>query len=166
MENRKQILTKEKALQKLERMALEIAEQLSEEKVDLYLIGIEKKGVIISQLIQQYLKPYFKNNIHSLSVSLNKDEPNEIVLSKTVNFNNCNVIIIDDVANSGKSLMYAIKPILEFLPKRIQTLVLVERTYKKFPIKPDYIGLSIATTIQEHISVEFTNGEITGAYLI
>ena len=166
MKKQKLILNKEQANQKLHRMALEIAEQLSEDNADLYLIGVAKKGVVTSEFIFQYLQPYFQKKMELLSVELNKDAPSEITLSKSVNFNNSNVILIDDVANSGKTLTYALKPLLEFHPKRIQTLVLVERTYKKFPIKPDYIGLSIATTIQEHISVEIENNEVIGAYLI
>ena len=166
MKKQKLILNKEQANQKLHRMALEIAEQLSEDNANLYLIGVAKKGVVISEFIFQYLQPYFQKKMELLSVELNKDAPSEITLSKSVNFNNSKVILIDDVANSGKTLTYALKPLLEFHPKRIQTLVLVERTYKKFPIKPDYIGLSIATTIQEHISVEIENNEVIGAYLI
>ena len=100
-----------------------------------------------------------------LSVELNKDAPSEITLSKSVNFNNSNVILIDDVANSGKTLTYAFKTIVRiFIPERIQTLVLVERTYKKFfLIKPDYIGLSIATdNSRTFISVEIENNEVIG----
>jgi pyrimidine operon attenuation protein/uracil phosphoribosyltransferase len=75
------------------------------------------------------------------------------------------VIIIDDVANSGKTLLYAVKPFLEFQPKKIQTLVLVERSHNNFPVRPDYVGLSISTTLQEHIFVEVKDGEVTGAYM-
>jgi pyrimidine operon attenuation protein/uracil phosphoribosyltransferase len=63
-------------------------------------------------------------------------------------------------------MLYALKPFLNFQPKQIQTLVLVERTHKTFPVQPDYVGLSIATTLEEHIYVELKGDEITGAYLI
>jgi pyrimidine operon attenuation protein/uracil phosphoribosyltransferase len=75
------------------------------------------------------------------------------------------IILIDDVASSGKTMLYALKPFLEMQPKKIETLVLVERTHKTFPVKVDYVGLSVATTLQEHIYVEVTEGEITGAYM-
>lgn len=166
MKKQKLILNKEQSHHKLQRMALEIAEQLSEDNAELYLIGVAKKGVVISEILYPYLQPYFQQKIKLLSVELHKDLPTKITLSKNVNFNDCNIILVDDVANSGKTLTYALKPLLEFHPKRIQTLVLVERTYKKFPIKPDYIGLSISTTIQEHILVEIENNEVIGAYLI
>ena len=76
------------------------------------------------------------------------------------------VIIVDDVVSSGKTLLYSVKPFLEFQPKKIQTLVLVERSYKSFPVRPDYVGLSISTTLLEHIFVEVKNDEVTGAYLV
>jgi pyrimidine operon attenuation protein/uracil phosphoribosyltransferase len=73
--------------------------------------------------------------------------------------------LIDDVANSGKTLSFALKPFLEYQPKKIQTLVLVERSHKAFPVQPDYVGLSVATTIQEHIYVEVEGETVMGAYL-
>jgi len=69
------------------------------------------------------------------------------------------------VANSGKTLLYALKPFLDYQPQKIQTLILVERSHKTFPIHPDYVGLSIATTLQEHIYVEVNSEEVLGAYL-
>jgi pyrimidine operon attenuation protein/uracil phosphoribosyltransferase len=75
------------------------------------------------------------------------------------------VILVDDVANSGKTLLYALKPFLSFHPRKIQTLVLVERTHKMFPVNSDYVGLSVATTLQENIIVEVSNGEVTGAWM-
>jgi pyrimidine operon attenuation protein / uracil phosphoribosyltransferase len=69
------------------------------------------------------------------------------------------------VANSGKTLLYSMKPFLEFHPKKIQALVLVERRHNAFPVKPDYVGLSIATTLQEHIYVEIEGERVKGAWL-
>jgi pyrimidine operon attenuation protein / uracil phosphoribosyltransferase len=78
---------------------------------------------------------------------------------------NKTVILVDDVANTGKTMLYALKPFLASRPARIQTLVLVERSHKLFPIQTDYAGLSLATTLQEHISVETKGDTITGAWL-
>lgn len=91
--------------------------------------------------------------------------PVDIVLSKQLDFNDKNILLVDDVANSGKTLLYALKPLLAFHPKRIQTLVLVERMHKLFPVKPDFVGLSVATTLQDNIIVEVEGDEITGAYI-
>ena len=62
-------------------------------------------------------------------------------------------IIVDDVANTGRTIFYAFKPLLEVLPKKVEVAVLINREHKSFPIKVDYQGLSLATTVQENIEV-------------
>jgi pyrimidine operon attenuation protein/uracil phosphoribosyltransferase len=71
---------------------------------------------------------------------------------------------VDDVASSGRTLLYACKPILETLPKKLEIAVLVDRTHKSFPVQADYVGLSLATTLKENILVEIGEGEMA-AYL-
>ena len=87
------------------------------------------------------------------------------MLSKAIDFNDKVIIVVDDVANSGKTLLYALKPFLDFHPRKIQTLVLVARSHNSFPVHPDYVGLSIATTLQEHIYVEVGDDKVLGAYM-
>ena len=72
------------------------------------------------------------------------------------------IIVVDDVANSGKTLLYAMKPFLNFHPRKIESLVLVGRTHKAFPVQPDYTGLFLSTTLQEHIYVEVGDGRAKG----
>jgi Pyrimidine operon attenuation protein/uracil phosphoribosyltransferase len=100
-----------------------------------------------------------------ITITLDKKEPTDVSLSKSVDINGKVIILIDDVSNSGKTLLYALKPFIEFHPKKIQILVLVERTHTSFPVRPDYVGLSIATTLQEHIFVEVKGEVVMGAYL-
>lgn len=164
MPDKKYILDKRTAEQKLHRMALEIAEQLHDEK-ELVLIGIKSSGLVIAEEIRRLLEQYLSYSIQVISASLDKRMPTTIELSHQIEFNDKSVIVTDDVSNSGKTLLYALKPLLEFQPKRIQTLVLVERMHKQFSIQPDYVGLSIATTLQDHIYVETENGKVTGAYI-
>jgi pyrimidine operon attenuation protein/uracil phosphoribosyltransferase len=159
------ILSKEVAEKKMKRMALEMAEQLSGETQPVILIGIKESGLVIAEKMQKILRPLFSTDIQLLSCSMNKKVPTDVTFSRMLNFDNLNVVIIDDVTNSGRTLLYALKPLMDFHPKRVQTLALVERMHKTFPIKPDYVGLSVATTLQEHIQVEVENGEVTGAYL-
>ena len=165
MEQNRNILNKEVAEQKLHRLALEIAESLSGDDAPLILIGIRNSGMAVAEKICTFLRPYINVPLDILSVSFDKHVPAEIVLSKEMDFNDKNIIIIDDVCNSGKTLLYACKPLLNYYPRRIQTLVLIERMHKLFPIKPDYVGLSLATTMQDHIHVQVREGEITGAYI-
>ncbi|RFM28070.1 phosphoribosyltransferase family protein [Deminuibacter soli] len=165
MSNRNYILSKEAALEKLHRMALEIAEQISEDNVPVMLIGVKQNGLVIAEKIAHLLRRYVSVEVQLLSVTLDKAHPGNAVLSEAVDLNDKNIIVVDDVINSGRTLLYALKPLLQYLPRRIQTLVLVERMHKLYPIKPDYVGSSIATTLQDHISVVVENGEVTGAYV-
>jgi pyrimidine operon attenuation protein/uracil phosphoribosyltransferase len=91
--------------------------------------------------------------------------PKEVILSENINLNDLNVVLIDDVANSGKTLLYGLKPFLDYYPRTVQTMVMVERMHKLYPVKPDYVGLSVATTLEDHIQLEVTNDEVIGAYI-
>lgn len=74
------------------------------------------------------------------------------------------MVVVDDVANSGRTMLYALKPLLEFLPKKIQTAVLVDRKHKSFPLSVDFVGYSLATTLQDMVLVEMNGEEIVSAY--
>ena len=165
MAERKYILNKEEAEHKLHRMVLELAENLSTDSERIILIGIRNSGMVIAEKIGALLKNYLSNEIKIISITLDKTHPTHVELSEAIDFNNLHEIIADDVTNSGRTLLYALKPLLDFHPKSIQTMVLVERMHKLFPVKPDYVGLSVATTLLEHIQVEVMNGEVIGAYV-
>lgn len=164
MPEKKYILSADVAEKKLRRMALEIAERNYEEK-ELLLIGIKENGIIIAQLISEYLKANFKGKIEVVALSMDKKKPAAITFDASIDFNNRIVLLIDDVANSGRTMLYALKPLLEQYPKKIQTLALVERTHKTFPVDVDYVGFSVSTTLDEHIYVEVENGKVTGAWM-
>jgi pyrimidine operon attenuation protein/uracil phosphoribosyltransferase len=100
-----------------------------------------------------------------IEISLDKRRPGPVTLSESLPFDDQVIIIIDDVAMSGKTLLYAMKPFLDFHPRKIESLVLVERSYKAFPVQPDYKGLSLSTTLQEHIYVEVDGDNVRGAWL-
>lgn len=157
------ILPREAALEKLHRMALQIAENIGEENTTLILIGIEKSGLNIATKLKSYVELYCSSPIELISLSMDKKKPEQITLSDDFDFNDKNIILIDDVINSGKTFLYALKPLLDFHPRRIQTLAMIERMHKLFPIKPDYVGLSVATTAADNIKVIIEEGEIIGA---
>ena len=158
------ILSKEIAFRKLHRMAYEIAEQNINEP-QIILAGIKENGSIIAKILFSLLKDIFKGEIIIIEISIDKKNPKSISISEEMNFDNKIIIITDDVSNSGKTLLYAIKPFLNFYPKKIQTLVLVERSHKEFPVSPDYVGLSVSTALTEKIIVETENNEIERAKL-
>ena len=149
---------------KLKRMALEVAEQNADE-VELIIAAINGNGEIVAKKLEQELHHISPFYLRVATIILNKKDPVVVSIDPLTDFENKVVLIVDDVANSGKTLMYALKPFLSNHPKKIQTLVLVERSHKLFPIQTDYSGLSITTTLQEHISVETEKDEIVGAWL-
>lgn len=162
--SRKDILDTETVDMKLERMAFEIIENNLEEE-SIILIGIKDNGNVIAQNMKDILKKISPLKVKLVSLALDKKNPVDIELSEQLNPDGKVIIIVDDVANSGKTMLYALKPFLEFHPKKIQTLALVERTHKTFPVHLDYKGLSVATTFQEHIFVEVKGEKVLGAYL-
>lgn len=159
------ILSKEVAGKKLRRMAYEIFENNFDEK-EIILAGIRENGSMVARVIQKMLSEISSLKTELITITLDKKNPVEVLLSKKTGFNDKVIVVIDDVSNSGRTLLYALKPFLAFHPKKIQTLVLVERTHTSFPVRSDYVGLSVATTLQEHIYVEVDGEQISGAYLI
>jgi pyrimidine operon attenuation protein / uracil phosphoribosyltransferase len=127
MSKRRVILTADVAVEKLHRMALEIAEQLSNDDEELVIIGIEGAGKFgikgagkfIASKIAAYLEQYISCPLKLISLHLDKHAPSAITLSEEMNFDNKNILLIDDVSNSGKTLLYALKPLMQFQPKRI-----------------------------------------------
>jgi pyrimidine operon attenuation protein / uracil phosphoribosyltransferase len=162
VKNKNYILSAAVAEKKLQRMALEIAER-NYDAPQLILIGIKENGIVIAKKISGYLPLHFKGEVVVLELALDKKKPAAVTLSAAMDFNNKTIILIDDVANSGSTMLYALKPLLGQHPKKIQTLALVERTHKTFPVAVDYVGLSVSTSLDEHIYVEVENGEVLGA---
>jgi pyrimidine operon attenuation protein/uracil phosphoribosyltransferase len=163
-DTKKYILDQSVAEKKLRRMALQIIENNAEEK-ELILAGIRESGSVVARNIQQMISEISKIKTELIIITLDKRRPEAITLSKNIDFNDKVIIIIDDVANSGKTLLYAIKPFLEYHPRKIQSLVLIERSHNSFPVRPDYVGVTIATTLQEHIYVEVDAEKVVGAYM-
>lgn len=156
------ILSKEIAYRKIQRMAYEVLERNVNEK-QIILAGIKESGLIIAHILHGFLKEVYPGEIVVVEIALDKKNPKTISLSPQMDFENKVIIITDDVSNTGRTLLYSFKPFLDFYPKKIQTLVLVERSHKEFPVSPDYVGLSVSTALSEKIIVETKGEEISGA---
>ncbi len=145
-------------------MALEIAEHHAD-KSKIIIVGLKVNGVFIAQKIEEYLRPVFSGEIKTIALTINKKEPKEILLSEDADLKGQLMLLVDDVANSGRTMLYALRPLLEKYPAQIETLALVERTHKIFPVALNYVGLSVATTAAENIVVGVEGGEIMGAWI-
>jgi pyrimidine operon attenuation protein / uracil phosphoribosyltransferase len=156
------ILTQNIAAKKLKRMALQIAERNADVHT-IIIVGIKENGMFIAKEIAKQLEIIFGGKMQTIALSIDKKNPKEIALSENVSLANKAVLLVDDVSNSGKTLLYALAPLLAQNPSQIETLALVERTYKLFPVALNYVGLSVATKAEEHIEVIVEGGVIMGA---
>jgi len=153
--------------QKLSRLAFEVYENNFSEK-ELLVVGIEGNGYKVAQHLSEELKKISPLKITIGKITLNKEkpwegEPSIDFAEKT--FVNKTIILVDDVLNSGKTLMYAVKLFLDKPVKKINTVILVDRSHTRFPVKADYVGLTLSTTLQEHIEADFSKKEKEAVYL-
>ena len=162
----KKILDKEQIQEKIKRISYEVYEENFEDK-SILICGIEKNGSIIAKRIIKELESICDIKIEFMSINLNKKKPLNTVEIKSSknNIKNKSIILIDDVSNTGKTLIYVIKELIKFEPKKINTAVLVNRDHTLFPIKINFVGLSLSTSIKSHIEVKLDNKDV-GAYLI
>ncbi|MFN8318739.1 MAG: phosphoribosyltransferase family protein [Saprospiraceae bacterium] len=142
--------------QKIQRLAYQIAENNFEQD-EIILAGINNNGYGFARLLEKKLKKIIDTQISIRRVRLNPANPlaSEVVFEpKLDDLASKAVIIVDDVANTGRTIFYACKPLMDLLPSKIEVAVLVDRKHKQFPINVDYVGLSLATTLKENISVK------------
>jgi len=150
----------------LKRIAYQIYENNHGEDNSLIIVGIEKNGKILAKKIYQILKSISNFDLTLMSVEINKKNPTKKIAS-SIDKKTClnkNIVIVDDVLNTGKTLIYAVKFFLKIPVRKIQTAVIINRNHKKFPIKADFKGISLSTSIKEHVDV-ILDGSKKGIYL-
>ena len=152
--------------QKIKRIAYQIYESNSSEK-EVIIAGIVGNGFTFSKKIASVLEEISTITVILCEVIIDKKKPLQpITTSISVNdYKNKPLVLVDDVLNSGTTLIYGIKHFLEVPLKRFKTAVLVNRNHKKYPVKADFKGISLSTSIKEHVQVEF-NETTAIAYLV
>jgi pyrimidine operon attenuation protein / uracil phosphoribosyltransferase len=156
-----QILKHLQIERKISRLAVEILEKNFEAN-EIFLAGINNNGLEMARLLMIELSERTEIPLTLTRIRVNPVMPtaNPIELEIPIDtLKNKIIIVVDDVANTGRTLFYALKPLMETLPQKIEIAVLVDRKHKSFPIQPDYVGLSLATTIQENIEVKLRDVE-------
>lgn len=155
------IADREKIERILERIAYQIAE-IHCHKKKIILVGIHENGYILAKEMANYLLPILKKEAEIISLKIDKTRPetSSIELSQEFQIPDNAIILVDDVINSGKTFFYALRPFFDMKIDELQTLILVERKYKRFPIVSDFVGMSLNTTLKEHIEVVVENGKI------
>ena len=161
------LLDKTQIKQKIKRLAIEILEHNFGEK-EIILAGINNNGMGFAKLIHRHLAELSDTKFTLSRIKLSPANPlsSEVTIDLTEKeLKNKVIIIVDDVANTGRTIFYAFKPLLNTLPKRVEVAVLVDRQHKSFPVKVDYMGLSLATTLHENIDVQILDVEEEAVYL-
>jgi pyrimidine operon attenuation protein / uracil phosphoribosyltransferase len=155
MQNQTLILNSLQIDQKINRLAWQLYEDNSGES-ELVLAGILSSGYAVAERLAAALKKISSLKITLVTVAINKHSHHdeEVVLSTGLDWlKDKTVVVVDDVLNSGKTMMYALRPFLSADLKKLRTVVLVDRNHKRYPVSADFAGLTLATTLQEHVSV-------------
>lgn len=149
------ILDHEQIRHTIRRLAIEIVENNYKEK-KIILAGINNNGLKLSELIKNELMNITEMEVVLTNISVDAAAPTskEIVLDlPLVECKRAVVFVVDDVANTGRTLFYAMKPLMDVLCKKVEAIVMVDRSHKSFPVRVDYVGMTLATTLKEHILV-------------
>ena len=149
------ILTHTQVEQKITRLAHQIIENCYGEN-EIYLGGICGNGIVLAEKMKAIIENQSELKTIVFEITLDKINPlsNQITTSiPEDNLNNAFVILIDDVINSGVTMQYALKKILQNPTKAIKTVVLIDRMHRRYPIKADFVGMSLSTTLKERVEV-------------
>ena len=150
------ILTHKEIQHKIRRIAYQIYETNANEK-EIVIAGIAENGFVFAKKLKKVLEEICDAKIVLCKVTIDKTSPIGAVGTslESKDYKNKPIVLVDDVLNSGTTLIYGVKHFLDVPLKRFKTAVLVNRNHKKYPVKADFKGISLSTSLKEHISVEF-----------
>ncbi len=150
------ILDHTRITQKLRRIAFQIYET-NHDADSVYLVAVEKQGSMLADRLLPVLEEVAPFAVRLMHLHIDKRNPLEapVLSADGQQLGGARVVLIDDVLNSGRTLMYAACHLLQWPLYSLQTVVLVDRRHRQFPIKADFVGLTLSTTLQEHINVVF-----------
>lgn len=151
------ILNHQEIQHKIKRIAYQIYETNINEK-ELIIAGIDKNGYLLAKKLKANLDIIAEINSQLCRVTIDKTNPLKPISTslESHNYKNKSLVLVDDVLNSGSTLMYGVKHFLDVPLKRFKTAVLVNRNHKKFPVKADFKGISLSTSLKEHINVNLS----------
>lgn len=162
-----QILDHQQVQKILKRMAYQIYEKNFDQK-ELVFAAIKGQGMEVAKLVQSALQEISKIKISLIELEINKKAPvfNGATLTPANSkLQNKTLVLFDDVLNTGRTLVYGMQAFLQENVAAVQIAVLVDRNHKSYPVAADYIGLSLQTTLQEHVSVIMKSGKISVSLL-
>jgi len=151
------ILDQQQIQQKITRLGHQLIEVAFDQEV-IYLGGIVGNGYVQAQLLADVIAQNSALRVVCFEIKLNKDEPWSEAITFSIDqkdLKNSYIVLIDDVVNSGKTMQYALLKFLEQATKAIKTVALIDRQHRRYPIKTDFAGLSLSTTLKNHVEVDF-----------
>jgi pyrimidine operon attenuation protein/uracil phosphoribosyltransferase len=161
-----QILNKENISKKINRLSWQIIEHNIKFK-ELFIVGIQGNGFLIAKRISKILKNNSNFKIYLSEFNIDKKKPdltkNFIKPHHKINYSKIPIIIIDDVINSGKTLVYSLNFFIKLNVFNIKIVTLIDRKHRLFPIKSDFSGLNLSTSIKNHVEVILGTNE--GVYI-
>ena len=165
-ENKNKIKDSIDIISSIKRIAYQVYEANLEEEY-LIIVGIGKKGSLLSEMLGKEIILISDLKLDYVNLSIDKEKPFKSIQSNIPleNLENKSIVIVDDVLNTGSTLIYAVSFFLQIPVKRIKTAVMVNRNHKKFPIKADFKGISLSTSVNETVKVNLKGKDI-GIYLV
>lgn len=154
------ILNKIQIAHKIKRMAYQVFESNVDEK-EVVIAGIKENGYILAQKIKAEVECISPIKVILCEVFIDKKNPTQPITTslKPEEYKNKSLLLVDDVLHSGTTLIYGVKHFLEVPLKQFKTAVLVDRNHKKYPVKADFKGISLSTSLNENINVIFGKDE-------
>lgn len=154
--NRNIILNHQEIAHKIKRIAYQIYETFVDEP-EIIIAGIADNGYVFAQKIASVLSTISPLKVVLCEININKNNPNENITTSipTEIYQNKGIVLVDDVLNTGTTLVYGVKHFLEVPVTKLKTAVLIDRNHKKYPVKVDFKGISLSTSSHEHVAVIF-----------
>ncbi|MBU2526893.1 MAG: phosphoribosyltransferase [Bacteroidetes bacterium] len=149
----------------IEHKVRRIAYQIYETNIDescIVLAGIHQNGYVFAEKLATYLEKISTLHVILCRVDIDKNKPESAIQTSLTpdQYKHKSLVLVDDVLNSGKVLMYAVRHFLDVPLKQFKTAVLINRNHKRYPVKADFKGLSLSTSLQEHVEVDFDRKEV------
>ncbi|MGC6430230.1 MAG: phosphoribosyltransferase family protein [Jejuia sp.] len=151
------ILNHNEIQHKIRRIAFQIYETNVDE-TEVIIAGIVGNGYVLAEKLKSVLDKISDITPILCEVTIDKKNPLAPILTSIpeVNYTNKSVVLVDDVLNSGTTLIYGVKHFLQVPLKKFKTAILVNRNHKKYPVKADFKGISLSTSLHEHVEVNLT----------
>ena len=161
MEIQTQLLTSRQIAQRINRIAYQIYEDNVDEQ-GIIIAGIANGGYVFAKRLETILNNICEIKTQLIRLTLDKENPVIHSMEPTISkasLKNKVVVVVDDVLNSGKTLIYSLRPFLEADIKKIRTVLLVNRDHKLYPVEADFVGITLSTSLHEHVSVSLEEGK-------